>query len=182
MDLVRVQQPGTSLFKEAWKIYSSSFPSDEKRTFAAQKKILNNKQYSFFIVRNNNTLVAIIAQWDCKDFSFIEHIAVKKTMRGQGIGTALLQKIRLVKKKIVLEVERPHTHIAKERIRFYQKCGFQLNTFAYFQPPYDLHKKPVPLLLMTYPKKINKVEFILIRKELHCTVYGLPKPLLISHK
>jgi len=179
MEFIKLKNSDSEEFKEAWEIYESSFPSDERRTLDLQKKLIKNKQYNFFIVLKDKILVAIITDWDFEDFLFVEHLAVKKDLRGKGVGTELLREyISNNKQKIVLEVERPCTEIATKRIKFYQKIGFKLNNFDYIQPPYGKDKNPVPMFLMTYPEKINESEFSSIRKKLHIIVYGLEKPIL----
>lgn len=166
-------------FNEAWNIYKNSFPSDERRTLKSQQELIKNNQYSFFKVTKDEALVAIIAIWNFQDFLFIEHLAAKKEMRGKGIGTELLKEyLSKSKKQIVLEVERPKNEIANKRIEFYKKIGFKLNDFDYIQPSYGIDKKPIPLLLMTYPKRISDSEFQSIRKKLHTIVYELDNPLI----
>ena len=179
MEFIKLENSDSAEFKEAWEIYESSFPSDERRTLDLQKELIKNKQYNFFIVLKDKILVAIITDWTFGDFLFVEHFAVKENLRGKGIGTELLKKyISKNKQKIVLEVERPDTELATKRIKFCDKNGFKLNNFDYIQPPYGKDKNPVPLFLMTYPEKINESEFSSIREKLHITVYRLEKPLL----
>jgi len=179
MEIIKLINEDSQEFKEAWRIYESSFPSDERRTLDLQKELIENKQYNFFMVLKDKILVAIITDWNFKDFLFVEHLSVEKDLRGKGIGTELLKEyLSKNKQKIVLEVERPETNIAIKRIKFYEKIGFKLNDFDYIQPPYGKDKNPVPLFLMTYPKKITESEFSSIREKLHIVVYGLGKPLL----
>lgn len=179
MEFIKLENSYSQEFKEAWRVYESSFPSDERRALGLQKELFKNKLYNFFIVLKDKVLVAIIADWDFEDFLFVEHIAVKKIFRGKGIGTELFKEyISKNKRKIVLEVEKPETEIAAKRIKFYEKMGFKLNNFGYIQPPYGKDKNPVPLFLMTYPEKINESEFSSIRVKLHSVVYGLGKPML----
>jgi ribosomal protein S18 acetylase RimI-like enzyme len=174
MEFIKLENSDSHEFIEAWKIYESSFSSDERRTFDLQKKLIGNKHYTFFSVLKDKARVAIIAQWDFEDFLFIEHLAVKNDMRCKGIGAELLKEyLAKNKEKIVLEVERSDTEIASKRIKFYEKIGFKLNNFDYIQPLYGRDKNPVPMFLMTYPEKITDSEFTSIRKILRKVVYGL---------
>jgi len=179
MEFIKIENSDSQEFKEAWEIYESSFPSDERRTLELQRELIKNKQYNFFIVTKNKVLVAIITDWNFGDFLFVEHLAVKEDLRGKGIGTELL-KVYLSnnKQKIVLEVEKPETEIATKRIKFFEKIGFNLNDFDYIQPPYGKDKNTLPMLLMTYPEKITESKFFTIREKLHIVVYRLEKPLL----
>jgi len=176
MNFVKLEDYDSQEFKEAWKIYESSFPLDEKRTFEVQKKILRNNLYDFFAVKKNDTLVAIITVWRFQEFLFIEHLAVIDFLRGKGVGTDLLKEyLSKTNEKIVLEVELPNTETATKRINFYEKIGFKLNSFNYIQPPYGKEKNHVPMILMSYPQTITELEFILIRDKLHRFVYEYKK-------
>ncbi len=179
MEFVRLENTDSCEFREAWKIYESSFPSDEKRTLDLQKGLIRNEKYNFFIALEDENLSGIITSWDFEGFSFIEHLAVRKDLREGGIGTLLLREYLSVnKQKVVLEVERPDTEIAARRIGFYERIGFKLNDFDYIQPSYGEGKNPVRMLLMSYLGKLNESEFSSIREIVHTTVYGLEEPLL----
>jgi len=179
MEFIKIENSDSQEFKEAWEIYESSFPLDERRTLELQKELIKNMQYNFYIVTKDRVLVAIITDWNFEDFLFVEHLAVKEDLRGKGIGTESLKEyLSKNKQKIVLEVERPENEIATNRIKFYEKIGFKLNDFDYIQPPYGKDKNSVPMFLMTYPEKITESEFSKIREKLHIIVYELEKPLL----
>ena len=164
-------------FKEVWKIYDSSFPSEMRRELNQQVELLNHNTYGFFAAYDNG-LVGLLATWEFDDFIFIEHIAIREELRGKGLGTKLLNDfIAKQNKKIVLETERPGD-LEKGRISFYERAGFKPNAHKYIQPAYSKEKEPVPLILMTYPKEITEDEFVQVREKLHKVVYGLEKPLI----
>ncbi len=173
MHLIKIHNSDSKGFAIAWELYESSFPSDERRTLSAQREVFNDGRYDFFTVEIDEEVVAILAVWDLGDFLFIEHFAVIERLRGSGVGTKLLQEYLSMKnKKIVLEVEHPKTVIAKKRIRFYERLGFNLNSFEFIQPPYDKNKDSVSLLLMTYPGGVDESVFSLIKQKLYSIVYG----------
>lgn len=179
MEFIRLENSNSQEFKEAWNIYESSFPLDERRTLKLQKELIKNNNYNFFIVIKDGILVAIFADWKFEDFLFVEHFAVREDLRRRGIGTELLKThISKNKQKIVLEVEKPENEIKTKTIKFYEKMGFKLNNFDYIQPPYIKDKNSVPMLIMTYPEKIDESEFSSIRQLVHIKVYGLDKPYL----
>ncbi len=179
MKFIKLKKTNSTEFKEAWKIYEEAFPEDERRNLKDQTKLMEeNKFYSFYGVIKEENLVAIIAEWDFGTFRFIEHFAIKKNLRGKGIGTELLKNYLPQKEnKVVLEVERPKDEISKKRISFYERLNFFLNSFDYIQPAYDENKKPLPMFIMSYPNPLSKEEFKLIRENLHLKVYGLKNPL-----
>ncbi|MFH1174019.1 MAG: GNAT family N-acetyltransferase [archaeon] len=179
MEFIHIRSVDAQEFKAAWTIYLSSFPSDERRTLAAQKTVFDNTAYHFFVVCEDDRVVAVLTTWTFKKFFFVEHLAVARGFRGKGLGTKVISSYLAHKrKKVVLEVELPKTELAMKRIRFYTKRGFVPNAFAYIQPSYGKDKDPVPMFLMTYPEKINGSEFSSIREKLHTIVYGLDQSLL----
>src|SRR3989344_2760408 len=157
MEFKKIENSDSREFKEAWKIYESSFLPNERRSLELQIKLMKNKLYNFFVVLENKILVAIITYWDSGTFLFVEHLAVKEDIRGKFIGSKLLKDYLIRNKQtIVLEVEIPSTEIAIKRINFYEKMGFKLNKFDYVQPKYEKGKSPISMFLMTYPKTINE--------------------------
>jgi len=177
MKFIKIENSDSKEFKEAWKIYKSSFSSDETRSLKSQLKLMKNRLYNFFIVFDNDLLVAIITGWNFNNFLFVEHFAIREELRGKGMGTRLLKEyISKNKQKIILEVERPDNEVAIKRIRFYEKIGFKLNKYDYIQPSYGKNKSPVPMFLMTYPENINESEFSSIRRKIYKVVYGIKEP------
>ncbi|GAA0181316.1 GNAT family N-acetyltransferase [Clostridium sediminicola] len=160
-------------YNEIWEIYIESFPENQRRNLENQKKVLKNPLYKFEQICFEGKLVGFIGIWDLPNFVFLEHFAVKREFRGQGYGTNILKKIiQKCSKKIILEVEKPDTIKAKKRIDFYEKFGFNLNEYDYYQPAYNENTKPEELYIMSYPSKIDKEEFTKVRKDLYLTVYG----------
>ncbi|MBS4535653.1 GNAT family N-acetyltransferase [Clostridium sp. D2Q-14] len=155
-----------------WDIYNSSFPEDEKRSIELQKKILKDSRYSFRPLKDKDEIVGFIAIWDLDDFIFIDHYAIDKKYRGKGYGKRFLKELlNEFNKMIVLEVEKPENDIAKRRIKFYEELNFYLNNFSYKQPAYEKNKKSVTLLVMTYPKSVDKDTFNKIKNKLYNDVY-----------
>jgi ribosomal protein S18 acetylase RimI-like enzyme len=163
-------------FVEAWKIYDSSFPPNEKRPLSGQKRIFQNKRYRFSAAYEKGRLVGILTSWRLEKFIFIEHFAVSTELRNQGLGTRLMKEyMKANRGSIVLEAERLRTEISKRRIGFYKRLGFKLNRYHYMQPAYGREKSPVPCFLMSYPKTITKNEFTKTKEEIYRVVYGIEK-------
>lgn len=160
-------------YKEIWEIYKESFPENQRRNSQNQKRILKNPLYKFQPIYFENKLVGFIGIWDLENFVYVEHFAIKKEFRGKGYGKKILKGIiQKYSKKIILEVEKPDTLQAKRRIEFYEKLKFNLNEYDYYQPAYNANTQPVELYIMSFPRKINEVEFMEIRDELYTSVYG----------
>ena len=93
-------------------------------------------------------------------------------MRNHGIGTEFLQNyLANLDKKIIIEVERPTTVIAKRRINFYKRLGLVINDFDYIQPSYHGDENGVPMYILTYKEKLTEEEYnkynAIIRKEVY---------------
>ena len=156
-------------FDKVYAIMDKSFPFDEIRPYDEQKKLLDNLAYSVYVTSKKD---AFIATWEFCDFVFIEHFAVAEDSRNAGLGSKILREFLLKQDKMVcLEVELPDTKMGKRRIGFYERNGFFLNEYEYFQPPIAEGKSIVPLMIMTSKQEITKEVFEEIRNTLYREVY-----------
>ena len=161
-------------FDSIFQIIEISFPEDEYRTYDEQKALLDNSAYEVYILSDldDKAIKAFIAVWNFDSFAFIEHFAVNPTYRNNGIGSTFLREIVcMLGKMVCLEVEPPDNEMASRRICFYERNNFFLNKYPYTQPPISSGRNPVPLLIMTYGRYINKMEFAEIKGELFTHVY-----------
>lgn len=160
-------------FEEIYIIMQNSFPIDEYRTKEEQKRLFEEKEYRVTIERDNlKKAVAFIAFWDLGSFIFIEHFAVATEKRNSGIGSKLLKKfLDESDKKIVLEVEKPISELARRRIKFYERNGFVFNDFEYEQPSISKGKSKIPLNVMSFPAALSKKEFSEVKRTLYSKVY-----------
>ncbi len=181
MEFKKLNGADSSGFREAWDIYESSFPPDERRSLSRQIGIFGNPRYRFFEVYDKGQLAGILTTWKLEKSTFIEHFAVSENLRGHGTGTRLMTEYMSSNSgRIVLEAERLNTRTAERRIEFYERLGFRLNGYDYVQPPYGKGKKPVPCFLMSYPEPIASSEFPKVKEEIYSTVYGIESPALIK--
>lgn len=159
-------------YESVYKILRSSLPDIEMRNYESQKKLLEEECYCLSVYRQDNDIKAFIASWEFEDFSFIEHFAVDACLRGKGIGGLMLKEyLDKHNKKVILEVELPENKTAIKRIEFYKRYGFNVNTYKYEQPPMQEKFKELPLLIMSFPDKLNVKEFENVKKILFEMVY-----------
>lgn len=162
-------------FTQVWEIYENAFPTEEKRALAQQQALLENGLYQVFpyFDPTETEVLGFITIWHLPQFTFWEHLAVKESCRGQGIGSKIIEATRQVSgEKIVFEVELPETEIAKRRIGLYKRLGFHLNSYPYFQPAYQDHSTGVDMLIMSYPSPLSPSEFKDIEATLYKEVYN----------
>lgn len=160
-------------FDKIFKLMEASFPKEEFRNYEGQKSLLDNPKYSIIArFSGSENLIGFISFWSLEGFNFIEHFAVSPSQRGQGTGSKMLKEfIKSSGKSIVLEVEPPENEIAERRIGFYERNGFLLNTFDYYQKPLRPECSETKLYLMSYPKKLSNKEFEHVKNEIYSNVY-----------
>ncbi len=133
-------------------LYIESFLEEERRPVDEMWKLYEESKAQFFILLavSENKRVGFFTYWDLEDFIFAEHLAVSSNFRSGGYGSKI---INLFKENIflpiVLEVEPPETEIAKRRIGFYQRLGFEVWNVEYRQPSYHQDGKSYPMKLMS---------------------------------
>ena len=151
------------------RIYTESFPPDERRDFSDVIRLLEeNDDFFIVLLSDENKAVGFISYWEWNDFSYVEHFAVDSSCRGSGY-----ELLKLINNPAVLEVEKPLDDISQRRIRFYERLGFVLCTRPYTQPPYSPEKQPLELYLMSFGKiDLNQV-FDTVASRIHQKVYGV---------
>lgn len=144
-------------FESFYQLMKDSFPSDEYRPYQTQRALLSHPHYQIYVYKKDQELAAFFAAWEGPDFIFLEHFAVKASLRDGGLGSKLLQAfLKQQAKPIVLEIEPPEGEIEKRRVSFYERNGFRLSQRGYVQPALAKGKNPVSLVLMSYPKPLNE--------------------------
>ena len=142
-------------FAEFWKIYSTSFPLNERRTSEQQIVVFKKTEYQVNCYLSENHIIGFIAFWTTKEFVFIEHFAVSSEVRSKGFGRVILKPFLEGKAiPVILEIEPPIDDLTRRRLRFYESSGFIRNKHLHFQPPYHPEDQPLQLDILTYPHQI----------------------------
>ena len=106
------------------------------------------------------------------DFYFLEHLAVKKSCRGQKIGERMVKKFfETIDRPAFFEVETPVTELAKRRVEFYKRLGCVENPFGYIQPILWEGAERVELSIMSYPNRLDQSLFELWKEQVFNEVY-----------
>lgn len=164
-------------FQSVLLLLKHSFPPEERRTSAGQTDLLAQPAYRLTVRREKDgKITGFFAWWQFDSFRYGEHFAVDEAMRGGGIGGEMLHMLTAADEPFVLEVEPPETDIARRRIRFYQRAGFVVNPFEYWQPPLHPGRHSLPLQFLSRPAPLSEDEFVRMRTEIYRTVYGLSDP------
>lgn len=160
-------------FDQVYDLMRQSFPENEYRSYEKQRALLTERAYSIYILYSEKReVIAFLSSWDFEHFTYIEHFALNPRYRGGGIGTRLLEEfVNNVESVVCLEVEMPENVMAQRRIQFYERNGFFLNDFPYYQPPLGLGKDSIPLRIMSFGAPLNLIQFDDIRSNLYRVVY-----------
>ncbi len=161
-------------FLRALKICERVFPESSRLKLSELEKLFSHPSFKFHAIFCNGVVAGVITTWEFSEFLFVEYFVVDKNFRGMGIGSEVMKLfLKNVRKKVVLEVEPPHTQVAKQRIDFYKRLGFRACPRHYDQPPYDNEKEWVPMMLMSFPEPIGQGEFKYLKNNIYRKVYNM---------
>lgn len=126
-------------------LYTGAFPEEERRP--ADNLVPDDKAFAMYnIAIPGEPVAGLITLWDFGTFRYVEHFAIDPTLRGQGVGRAVLDALE---GPLLLEVEPAEmSSEATRRIAFYERAGFRVLDFPYIQPPYSAGLPSVELRLM----------------------------------
>lgn len=152
----QIKTTGDPYFAEFWRIYTESFPQNEKRTIKQQIEVLKKPEYQLEIYLCDVQVVGFNAFWTTTDFIFIEHLAIAPEVRSKGLGSLILKPF--VESKtipVILEIDIPIDELTFRRLKFYESLGFVKNDHIHFMPPYARKDEPLRLQILTYPTGIS---------------------------
>lgn len=153
----RLTSPVSSEFGDAWKLYKTAFPLDERRPLRCHAEAMQQEPafhcYAFYEV---DSFIGLLFYWEFSTCVYVEHLAVETAWRAQGYGSQILHVARQHNKPVILEIE-PVTDATTElRLHFYQKTGYHLLTQVHYQLPYHRHDNALRLLLLSYPRPASQ--------------------------
>ena len=160
-------------FDDIWKIMKEAFPIAERRSYVEQKRLFERDDYHVYGIKEQNQLMAFISVYEMELVRFVEHLATDQALRGSGVGKILFQEmLDLDDHYTILEVEKPDDEMAIRRIGFYQRLGGHLyEDVDYVQPPFHEGLQPLPLLLMSWPKRLEEELVEQIKHALYTKIY-----------
>ena len=171
MRLERLKHLEGDVFERAYDLYKSSFPVEERRDDAEQRRVLKNEAYHFDVIKENDEFIGIMLYWETESFVYLEHFAILPELRCKGKATAALGILKSQSQKsIVLEIEPPCDDTTIRRYNFYQRNGFVMNPHKHLQAKYHLGDDELELNILTYPCEISKDEYAVFRKFLDAEV------------
>jgi len=138
-----------AVFNELLTLYESSFPYEERRSSTELKHSLQRNELTFNVIESDGVVAGFSIVWNLGEFFYLEHFAIKPSMRGGGIGEQVLKIYsETLGSNIILEVEPDSDSISHRRIEFYKRCGFSVVSKDYIQPKYEGEGDAMPLWIM----------------------------------
>ncbi|MGI5962906.1 MAG: GNAT family N-acetyltransferase [Lawsonibacter sp.] len=159
MKFERITSPDHPAFAQAFALYEISFPIHERRFREKQENVLAHPEYHCEVILEAGKFIGILLYWEYEGGFYVEHFAVDPALRGQSYGSRALRALGKQGKPVVLEIDPPVDEISVRRKHFYQKIGFQENTFPHVHPPYRPGFKGHDLVIMSFPGPLNKQEY-----------------------
>jgi len=183
VDFVELTEVDSPEYSQAIEIYEEAFPLAERQPVSIIRHRISSGLYKAYIGRLEETkeVVVLAFLWPFKDSNFIllDYLAVKKSVRGQNVGSAylisMIQVLKPQQKYLLIEVDNPKfapdEDEATRRIAFYQRNGARLmKDLRYLLPPAQ-GKEPTEMMLMVFPQyKTPQIEASQVR-ELIIQVY-----------
>ncbi|MGU3415651.1 GNAT family N-acetyltransferase [Enterobacteriaceae bacterium C34A] len=151
-------------------LYSHAFPWHEQREDVAKRQALAHPDYALEAWFDGDTFVGLSGTWQFGDYSYIEHLAIDDSLRGQGYGKRLLARLLARNPCTLLEIDPLTTDIARKRLRFYQSMGFVANDYAHTHPSYHDGIANHELIVLSYPQPLAGEAYQRFRKDLHQVV------------
>lgn len=173
MEFKRINTQQEALYTFFEDLLTSSFPADEYRDLGELRQIADHEnRFHCLIVMEAGTPIGLFTYWDFGRYTYAEHFAIHPDHRNGGKGAAVLTALQgVTDTPIVLEVEAPVEEMAKRRICFYRRQGFELWKSPYMQPPYRKGDGMLPMLLMVKGKLDEAADFEDIKRTLYSEVY-----------
>lgn len=172
MEFRRLLSADAPLFAAAAALYEISFPEHEKRLPEKQRAVMTNPRYHFDVILEDNVFAGILLYWEGASYTYIEHFAIEKSLRGKALGSGSLEAFCENHGLVVLEIDPPVTEIAIRREGFYGRLGFKRNGYAHAHPAYRKKFPPHELVVMSCPRTLAEEEYRLFRSELAEVVMG----------
>jgi len=178
IEFIEIKDADHADFKEAMRIYTESFPPNERHPVETVKHRLENGLYRLYIGKSGNKVVLAALLYPLKNTNFIlfDYMAIDKHHRNRGIGTefvrTLVKSLRKNKanKYLILEVENPDCGDNREqrrrRLSLYRRLGAkEMKNVRYILPALSGGNSPTEMILMVLPNYNNgKMKGTLARK------------------
>ena len=157
-----------------YSLQEKDFCLEERRSKNEELKALEDKRFKPYLIYYENQVVGFCSCWEFDNFIFGEHFAIIEEFRTKFLGFQFIKEVlSKMNKLFVFEIELPTDKMSKQRKMFYERLKVSVNNFEYYQPSYHNDGKNVPMLFLSYPRKLSHEEFNRIVNTIYREVYKL---------
>ena len=133
MQKIVLKCPGRLLhWLQLYILYRQSFPRAERKPFSAILKKYRSKTTDIWCILDGQRFLGFAATMNSPDLVILDYLAIVKSCRGRGIGSAALRDLmrRYADRAFLLEIESPYEPGADQTLRrkrkqFYMNCGME---------------------------------------------------------
>ncbi|MDH6311041.1 ribosomal protein S18 acetylase RimI-like enzyme [Dysgonomonas sp. PFB1-18] len=156
-EIKNIKDKWYSPFRE---IYTTSFPVFEQRSPKQQSDAFKDSHYHLSAWIDGEKLLSFVSYWDFEGYIYIEHLAVNPELRGQNIGSQMLDAFAdEVKKTVILEIDPLIDEVSEKRLAFYEKLGYKINKYKHTHPAYNKDYKPHNLVVLSLYEELKDEEY-----------------------
>lgn len=157
IQLRRIKQSDDKDLQALTLLYREAFPQEERRNEEQLFRLVDEKREMVFnAIETGGELAGLFVYWEFGDFYYLEHLAVYPEMRNKKIGQQVLDYVRgHLKGDRFLEVEPPLSDMARRRLNYYQRNGYEVVDKDYEQPSYDGEREGIPLWIMSNSTNVD---------------------------
>lgn len=138
--MLHIKKLNLDEIREVYNVYMhEAFPPSELRPFASMEMLYNKNCYPCYGFYDETDSLCAYAYFSCTEngkYALLDYFAVKKDLRGTGIGSKTFPLLRTEMKDrdgLLLEVEsvesaetEEEVNIRRRRIAFYERCGCEM--------------------------------------------------------
>ena len=86
MRIERLTDKHHPMYPAALALYGSSFPHHEQREAASQEAILQDEEYCFGLLYDEDAFVGLALYWETETFLYLEHFCILPEKRNRRYG------------------------------------------------------------------------------------------------
>ena len=91
---LRMKKLNIQEFDEVYALFEKAFIPAELRPYEKMLPLLEKGEFDVYGYYQNNKLTGALLIWEFDDFVYLENFAVDESVRGQGIGSILLDEMK----------------------------------------------------------------------------------------
>lgn len=111
-------------------LYRSAFPRSERKPFTTILRTAKEGRADIWTIRRDGTFAGMASTVNSPELVLLDYFAVKKSLRGKGVGSAALRELerKYADRGFFLEIESTREKASNQaqresRKRFYENCG-----------------------------------------------------------